>query len=104
MIIMSSPAVSTPRDVMLVIENAGHQRRMMVSKWPFTIGRGEDCDVTIPDFRVSRLHARLEQKDSDWFVVDAGSRHGTFVNGKPAQPTPLKNNDEITLGVAGLKL
>jgi sigma-B regulation protein RsbU (phosphoserine phosphatase) len=53
---------------------------------------------------VSRLHARLVQEDADYFVIDAGSRHGTFVNGSRCERAKLKNNDEITLGASGVKL
>lgn len=88
----------------MVIDAGGQRRRVPISKWPFTIGRAEDCDAAISDVRVSRLHARMEQDAGEFFITDAGSRHGTFVNGERAQRTRLKNNDEITLGVSGLKL
>jgi phosphoserine phosphatase RsbU/P len=101
---MSSAATVRPRSLALVIDTGSERRRVPISKWPFTIGRAEDCDAAISDFRVSRLHARMEQDAGEWFIADAGSRHGTFVNGERAQRTRLKNNDEITLGVSGLKL
>jgi phosphoserine phosphatase RsbU/P len=101
---MASAATIRPRELVLVIDTGGQRRRVAISKWPFTIGRAEDCDAAIADFRVSRLHARMEQTEGECFITDAGSRHGTFVNGQPAQRTRLKNNDEITLGVSGLKL
>jgi phosphoserine phosphatase RsbU/P len=93
-----------PQEAALVVETAGQRRRIVVSRSPFTIGRTDDCDAVISDFRVSRLHARILNEDGGYSIVDAGSRHGTFVNGRPAEHTRLKNNDEITLGVSGLKL
>jgi phosphoserine phosphatase RsbU/P len=101
---MASAATIRPRELVLVIDSGGQRRRVSISKWPFTIGRAEDCDAAIADFRVSRLHARMEQAEGECFITDAGSRHGTFVNGEKAQRTKLKHNDEITLGVSGLKL
>src|SRR6516162_4275575 len=100
---MTSVATVRP-EIALLIETAGHRRKVLVSKSPFTIGRAEDCDAAISDFRVSRLHARLEKEGEAYFIADAGSRHGTFVNGQRAERTRLKDKDEITLGVAGLKL
>jgi serine phosphatase RsbU (regulator of sigma subunit)/pSer/pThr/pTyr-binding forkhead associated (FHA) protein len=97
-------AVTTQPEIALLIETAGHRRKVGVSKSPFTIGRAEDCDATIADFRVSRLHARLLSENGQHFILDAGSRHGTFVNGTRIERANLKNNDEITLGVSGLKL
>lgn len=58
----------------------------------------------IPDFRVSRVHARVMAEDGEYFIVDAGSRHGTFLNGERCERARLKNKDEVTLGVPGLKL
>jgi phosphoserine phosphatase RsbU/P len=101
---MIGAATIRPKEIVMIIETAGERRRVVVSKWPFTIGRAEDCDAAINDFRVSRLHARLEEANGEYLIVDAGSRHGTFVNGTRAARTRLKNNDEITLGVSGLKL
>lgn len=101
---MASAATIRPKEVVLVIDTGGQRRRVPVSKWPFTIGRAEDCDAAISDFRVSRLHARVDEAGGEFFISDAGSRHGTFVNGQRAEHTRLKNNDEITLGVSGLKL
>jgi sigma-B regulation protein RsbU (phosphoserine phosphatase) len=100
---MASTATIRP-EIVLLIETAGHRRRAVVSKSPFTIGRAEDCDAAISDFRVSRLHARLLEENGEYHIADAGSRHGTFVNGTRVERAKLKNNDEITLGVSGLKL
>src|SRR5262249_32642570 len=101
---MAGAATIRPKEIAVVIETGGERRRIEISKWPFTIGRAEDCDAAIADFRVSRLHARLEEAAGEYFIVDAGSRHGTFLNGTRVQRARIKNHDEITLGVAGLKL
>lgn len=101
---MAGAATIRPKEIAIVIETAGERRRVEISKWPFTIGRAEDCDAAIADFRVSRLHARLEEAAGECFIVDAGSRHGTFLNGARVERARVKNHDEITLGVAGLKL
>lgn len=86
------------------METGGQQHRVIVSSSPFTVGRSQDCDAVIPDFRVSRVHARLVSANGEYFIEDAGSRHGTFVNGERCERSKLKHKDEITLGVPGLKL
>jgi serine phosphatase RsbU (regulator of sigma subunit)/pSer/pThr/pTyr-binding forkhead associated (FHA) protein len=58
----------------------------------------------ISDFRVSRVHAKLVSENDEYLVLDAGSRHGTFLNGRRCERAAVKNHDEITLGVPGLKL
>lgn len=87
-----------------MIEIAGQRRRVPINTSPFAIGRSDDCEAIIPDFRVSRLHAKIVREGGQFFIVDADSRHGTFVNGARSQRALLKNGDEITLGAPGLKL
>ncbi|NDJ86481.1 MAG: FHA domain-containing protein [Chloroflexi bacterium] len=46
----------------------------------FSIGRRETCDICIPyDTSVSRLHAHLQLRDGELWLVDEDSRNGTFV-------------------------
>jgi two-component system, chemotaxis family, response regulator PixH len=50
---------------------------------------------------VSRLHMLLHHKDGQFFIEDADSINGTYLNGDPLKPrslTPIKNADEIRLG------
>ncbi|MBQ7208176.1 MAG: FHA domain-containing protein [Lentisphaeria bacterium] len=47
----------------------------------YTIGSADDAEIRIEDTLVSRRHARLELKnDGTCWVIDLGSRNGTFVN------------------------
>lgn len=101
---LSSTPTTRSREVSLYIETGGEQRKLVVSHSPFTIGRSPDCDAVVADFRVSRTHAKIIAENGEYFVLDAGSRHGTFLNGQRCERSALKNRDEITLGVPGLKL
>jgi DNA-binding response OmpR family regulator/pSer/pThr/pTyr-binding forkhead associated (FHA) protein len=50
---------------------------------------------------VSRLHMLLHHKDGQFFIEDADSINGTYLNGDPVKPrsmTVVKNADEIRLG------
>ena len=47
-----------------------------------TIGRDAECDICIPDHRISRKHAKLSVMPSGVLVEDLGSVNGTIVNGK----------------------
>jgi serine phosphatase RsbU (regulator of sigma subunit)/pSer/pThr/pTyr-binding forkhead associated (FHA) protein len=89
----------------LIIEAQGQRRRVPISKTPFAIGRADDCDAIIPDFRVSRLHAKILSQGDQYSVEDAQSRHGTFVNSvRCQQRTAINPGDEITLGAPGIKI
>ena len=101
---MAVPATSQPSEAVLLVEVGGQQHRHLITKSPWTIGRAEECDATIPDLKVSRQQARVLFEGGDYFIVDSQSRHGTFVNGSRCERAKLKNKDEITFGAAGVKI
>jgi hypothetical protein len=64
-----------------------------------TFGRSPDNDVVLAQLNVSRRHARLERRAGVLFVVDEGSRIGSFVNGRRAsKPTPIADGDSLQIG------
>ncbi len=76
--------------------NAG--RRYKLGDGDYIIGRRSDCQIFVPDMRVSRQHARLRRENGSWCVEDLGSNNGTFVNGgRIQQQASLKHEDEITI-------
>ena len=46
------------------------------------VGRGSHNDIVIQDDSVSETHAKLQRRDDGWYVVDAGSTNGTYVDGQ----------------------
>lgn len=65
---------------------------------PFSIGRGLDNDLTIPDKRISRRHALIKDVDGRLCLVDLESTNGTFLNGQPVRQSVLTHADTISLG------
>ncbi len=53
-----------------------------ITKLPFTIGRLPENDVVLTHPYVSRRHAEIVREGSTYYLVDIGSRHGTFWNGQ----------------------
>ena len=66
---------------MLELMNGGalRGRRVAITKSLVRVGRGPHNDVVVPDESVSGLHATLERRADEWFILDASSRNGTFV-------------------------
>jgi len=63
------------------------------------MGRAEDCDLVIPDERVSRRHAAIEDlPDGRASLVDLGSGNGTFVNGRRVESAVLEGREQIQIG------
>jgi serine phosphatase RsbU (regulator of sigma subunit) len=73
-------------------------RRYPLEDGEYVIGRRSDCQIFVPDMRVSRQHARLWQDGEHWTLEDLGSNNGTFVNGVRVQhSTRIRADDEITI-------
>ena len=63
-----------------------------------TIGRRPDSDVFLDDVTVSREHATLVRRGGDWFLDDAGSLNGTYVNRHRVDSHRLEDGDELQIG------
>ena len=46
------------------------------------VGRGAHNDIIIPDDSVSDSHAKIQKRETGWYVVDMGSTNGTYVGGR----------------------
>ncbi|MDX2254247.1 MAG: adenylate/guanylate cyclase domain-containing protein [Pseudanabaenaceae cyanobacterium bins.39] len=68
------------------------------SSW--TLGRGSENDIPLSDKCASRSHAMFQiVGDNNYFLIDLGSRNGSFVNSRRVTvPVSLKNGDRIILG------
>ncbi|MBL9137440.1 MAG: adenylate/guanylate cyclase domain-containing protein [Verrucomicrobiales bacterium] len=65
-----------------------------------SLGRTVGNDVVLVDDRVSRRHATIHaQGDREFWLVDLGSRNGTYLNGRRvSQPTRLRDTDRVQIG------
>lgn len=69
------------------------------------IGRGPTNTIQIPDNFISSEHTRLWYRNGTWFVQDAGSVNGTYVNNQPAREAlPAKAGDIVRVGYIQFKL
>ena len=67
----------------------------------FTVGRGTDCSLTLPERQVSRYHAQFIPQDGKMILLDLGSKNGTHLNGKPVVGSAeLRDGDEIQIALA----
>jgi hypothetical protein len=87
--------------VLVVYEGEPVGQRWIVDQDVMTIGRGDDCDISIPLRQVSRCHARIERCADGYVLHDLGSKNGTFVNGEEVRGDPhlLRDGDEIQIAL-----
>jgi len=85
--------------VSFTLVDGSSRRAIAITHSPFTIGRLPENDLVLAHPFVSRRHADLVLEEGGCFVVDQGSRHGTFVNGQPATARHLISaSDTIHFG------
>jgi sigma-B regulation protein RsbU (phosphoserine phosphatase) len=96
----SSSAVSgiSPVFPVVIYVQGNEQQTLSLNHTPYTVGRKVDRDLVIADPRVSREHASIVAENGEFFVVDQGSKHGTFVNGERVERRKLERNDRLEFG------
>jgi hypothetical protein len=63
-----------------------------------SVGRRPDSDVFLDDVTVSRDHALIVRRGSDYYLDDCGSLNGTYVNRKRIDSHRLADGDELQIG------
>ncbi|MGE4234436.1 MAG: FHA domain-containing protein [Bacteriovoracia bacterium] len=73
-----------------------------------TVGRAEGLDIRLAAPSVSRRHCSVIRKANKWYIVDEGSKKGTYVDGKRLEKgieVEISSDSKIQLGLgAFLKL
>jgi len=96
---MSSP--DRDRATLTVLTGSATGKMFKVGTSDTVIGRIATAQIHIEDDGISRHHARVRCADGKAWIVDLGSRNGTFVNGiRIADATELQANDKIQVGRA----
>ncbi len=69
-----------------------------------TVGREPPAQLVLEDDSVSRLHARLDRRGGELFVIDLKSRNGTRLNGEPVLRAALEDGDVVSFGDVELEV
>ncbi len=65
---------------------------------PTVIGRSEECHVVIPDPWVSSRHCHIEQRGDQLWIVDLGSRNGTYIGDRRIHEAVLQEGTPVCFG------
>ncbi|HEY0785685.1 MAG TPA: SpoIIE family protein phosphatase [Acidobacteriaceae bacterium] len=84
--------------VRFVLRDGTHESAGTIAHSPFTVGRLPDRDIVLSHPYVSREHATIVQEPEGYYLLDHGSRHGTFVNGQRVTRARLGEKDRIHFG------
>jgi signal transduction histidine kinase len=64
----------------------------------YSIGRARHNDISFNEPSISKLHARLDYRDGRFYVEDAGSLHGVYVNASKVRRAELVTGAQVQLG------
>jgi len=85
----------------LVKEGQLEGQSWVLDRDSIVIGRGADCDITLPERAVSRHHVRIERRNQGYLLMDLGSKNGTHVNGQEVkEPYWLQDGDEVQIALS----
>jgi pSer/pThr/pTyr-binding forkhead associated (FHA) protein len=71
---------------------------------PIVVGRSPEANVRIDDPWISNMHALIERRGSELWVVDLDSRNGTFVDAAPMAEARIVPGTMLAFGRTQLEL
>jgi signal transduction histidine kinase len=69
----------------------------------YAIGRARHNDISLNEPSISKLHAKIAYEAGHFFIEDAGSLHGVYVNASKIQRVELTPGAQVQLGNVTLK-
>src|ERR1043165_7835492 len=67
----------------------------------FRIGRDPECELSITERAVSKVHAEMRYEEGRWWIVDVQSRNGTYLDDERIERAPLPASCKVELGQGG---
>jgi uncharacterized RDD family membrane protein YckC len=87
---------------LIVNPTSSSRRELPLSRTLMSIGRDPSNDVVLPDAMVSRRHAVIEYRGSQYLLRDCNSSNGSLVNGDRVSERTLRDGDLVAIGTARL--
>jgi uncharacterized RDD family membrane protein YckC/predicted nucleic acid-binding Zn ribbon protein len=87
----------------LIVNPTSPQRQeLALPRTLMSIGRDPSNDLVLPDAMVSRRHAVIELRGTQYYLRDCNSSNGSLVNGDRISERSLRDGDLVAIGTARL--
>ncbi len=98
---LTTPTVEPPASAVSLVDVVSN-RVFPVTTPVCRFGRDISNDIVLSgDKSLSRFHFQITFMDEEYFIEDAGSRNGTFLNGSPVSaPRKILNGDIVSAGMS----
>jgi uncharacterized RDD family membrane protein YckC len=87
---------------LIVNPTSSTRREILLPRSLLSIGRDPSNDLVLPDAMVSRRHAVIEYRGSQFYLRDCNSSNGSLVNGDRISERNLRDGDLVAIGTARL--
>lgn len=85
---------------LIVNPSSASRREIPLPRTVLSIGRDPGNDLVLADAMVSRRHAVVELRGSQYFIRDCNSSNGSLVNGDRISERSLRDGDLVAIGTA----
>ncbi len=68
------------------------------------VGRDRTAEIRLTESSVSRKHATIERRGSEWVITDGGSANGTFIDDVQIAESVLHDGQTLRLGAASFRV
>ena len=82
---------------LIVNPTSSSRREIHLSRTLVSIGRDSSNDLVLPDAMVSRRHAVIEYRGSQYYLRDCNSSNGSLVNGDRVSERNLRDGDLVAV-------
>jgi hypothetical protein len=87
---------------LVVNPTSANRREIALGRTLLCIGRDPSNDLVLPDAMVSRRHAVIEYRGSQYYLRDCNSSNGSVINGDRVSERGLRDGDMVAIGSARL--
>ncbi len=98
---------SPSRSQVQVLSPGGDTRSVPLRSPGLVVGRGQGCDLSLEDAKVTRRHVRIDFDGRECSLVDLGSVNGTYLDNQrllPGVPEPWPPEKALRVGDTWLRL
>ncbi|MFL5370024.1 MAG: FHA domain-containing protein [Myxococcales bacterium] len=83
---------------------SGLEKAYPMRQMTLTIGRSDQCDISVKDSSMSGRHAEIKKSDGDITIRDLGSANGIYLNGERIEEAELYDGDVLRLGQTSIRI
>src|SRR4051812_45111648 len=83
---------------------SGLEQAYPMQKVALTVGRSDQCDISVKDSSMSGRHAEIKKTDGEIKIRALGSANGIYLNGEKIEEAELYDGAVLRLGQTAIRI